>query len=236
MTEVRANVTAPIVLFDLDGTVLTFDGTPPGPGRTALERAMKDLHGVERATDGVRVAGGTDRALARTMLRRAGLAETEAAIDRLLDEYVAQLEAVLRVRRYLPIGDVAGAVDALARRGAIVGLATGNMRRGAILKLSSAGLLASFDVVCGAYGCEAEPRADIVRLAAERCGWTARAGRPVVVVGDTEHDVAAARAMGARVVGVATDGDSRAELAAAAADAIVPTCGDALVEAVMAAA
>jgi hypothetical protein len=32
-----------VVLFDRDGTVLTFEGSPPGPGRTALERAMLEL-------------------------------------------------------------------------------------------------------------------------------------------------------------------------------------------------
>lgn len=229
-------MTAPIVLFDLDGTVVTFDGRSPGPGRTALDRAMRDLYALQDATEGVRFAGGTDLALARTMLLRAGVADTDEAIDRLLEAYLVRLEAILRSeRRYVPVGDVAGAVEALAARGAVIGLATGNMRRGAVLKLTSAGLLASFDVARGAYGCEAEPRADLVRLAAERCGWTrtGRGGPPVVVVGDTEQDVAAARAMGARVVGVATDDASRAELLTAGADAIVPTCGEALVDAIM---
>ena len=47
----------PVVLFDLDGTVLTFEGPPPGPGRTALDRAMRDLYSMEDATKGIRVAG-----------------------------------------------------------------------------------------------------------------------------------------------------------------------------------
>ena len=55
----------------------------------------------------------------------------------------------------------------------------------------------------------------------------------VVVVGDTEHDVRAARAVGARVVGVAVSEGARAELLAAGADAIVRTCGDELVNAVL---
>jgi phosphoglycolate phosphatase-like HAD superfamily hydrolase len=224
-------VTSPVVLFDIDGTVLTFEGNGPGPGRMALERAVKDLYALDRATEGVRVAGGTDRALARTMLRRAGASEDDQAIERLLDAYVVHLEAIVRDRRYFPIGDVTSAVAALRAGGAVVGLATGNMRRGARLKLASAGIAASFDLAQGAYGCEVEPRTELVRLAAERCGWTHT--RPVVVVGDTEHDVAAGRALGARVVGVATDDASRAELSAAGADAIVDTCGEALVRAAL---
>jgi phosphoglycolate phosphatase-like HAD superfamily hydrolase len=223
----------PVVLFDVDGTVLTFEGEPPGPGRTALDRAMHELFGLARATEGLRVAGGTDRALARTMLRRAGRQDDDDAIAQVLSRYVAHLEHILRVRCYRPIGAVADVVAALRDRGAVVGLATGNVRDGARLKLTSAGLAPTFDLALGAFGCEAEPRAEIVRLAAERCGAMST-GAPVVVVGDTEHDVRAARAIGARVVGIGTDAESRAELEAAGADAVVDGCDDNLVRAVLA--
>lgn len=225
-----------VVLFDLDGTVLTFEGAPPGPGRTALERAMLELFAVERATHGIRVAGGTDRAIARAMLVRAALRDDEASIDRVLAAYVGHLEQVLLTRRYLPIGDVAGAVAALRARGAVVGVATGNLREGARIKLGSAGLEALFDPALGGYGGDGEVRAEIVRLAAQRCGAPGGRGPDVVVVGDTEHDVRAARAVGARAIGVATDERAHAELQAAGADAIVDGCGDELVRLILAGA
>jgi phosphoglycolate phosphatase len=221
-----------VVLFDLDGTVLTFEGPAPGPGRSALERAMRELHAVESASEGIRVAGGTDRALARAMLRRARAADDDAAIDRVLSSYVVHLEAILRTRRYRPIGEVSRALEALRAHAAVIGVATGNLRAGARLKLASAGLEGAFELERGAFGCDAEPRAEIVRLAAERCG-AGHAGRVVVVVGDIEHDVFAGRAIGARVVGVAKDESSRAELRAAGADAIVDACGDELVRAAL---
>jgi phosphoglycolate phosphatase-like HAD superfamily hydrolase len=221
-----------VVLFDLDGTVLTFEGPPPGPGRTALERAMVELYALERATEGIRVAGGTDRALARAMLVRAGLRDDDGAIARVLGAYVEHLAAVLNTRRYRPIGQVAHAVEMLRARGVTVGAATGNLREGARLKLASAGLSASFDLTYGAYADDAEPRADIVRLAAARCGAT-EATR-VVVVGDTERDVLAGRALGARVVGVAISEATRHELSEAGADAIVHECGAELVDAILA--
>jgi phosphoglycolate phosphatase len=220
-----------VVLFDLDGTVLTFDGPPPGPGRVALARAMNDLHSLERATDGLRFAGGTDRALARTMLLRAGLADDDEAIARVFAAYIEHLGAVLRTRRYRPIGEVARVVAELRARGAIVGVATGNLREGARLKLASAGLEETFDLACGGFGCDAELRADIVRIAAERCRADGKA--QLVVVGDTEQDVRAGRALGARVVGVATGEPARAELEVAGADAIVTACNDELVTAVL---
>jgi phosphoglycolate phosphatase len=221
-----------LVLFDLDGTVLTFEGAPPGPGRTALDRAAYELFGLERGTSGLTVAGGTDRALARALLQRAGAVDDDASIARLLDCYVGHLETVLAARRYRPVGEAAKAVAGLRARGLRVGLATGNLRRGASIKLASAGLGDVFDLEHGGYGCDAELRADIVRVAIRRCAGADEVD--VVVVGDTEHDVRAARAVGARVVGVALDARARAELEAAGADAIVGACGDGLVEAVCA--
>lgn len=215
--------------------MLTFDGAP-GPGRTAIDRAMHELFAIEQASLGVRFAGGTDRAIARALLRRAGLADDTESIGRVLDVYLRHLAAVLSERRYRPIGAVAEAVAACKARGAVVGVATGNVRAGAQIKLSSAGLGAVFDLDRGGFGCDAEARPDILRVAIERaCGAASAASArasDVVVVGDTEHDVRAARAVGARVVGVATTAEARAELEAAGADAIVGECGDDLVRAI----
>jgi phosphoglycolate phosphatase len=224
-----------VVLFDLDGTALTFEGSPPGPGRTALTLAMREVYALEGSTEGVRFAGGTDRGLVRKLLAKAGLRDDEAAIDGVLAAYLGHLESVLATRRYRPVGDVDGAVKALRDHGAVVGVATGNVRAGAKLKLASAGLATAFDLALGGFGCDAELRETIVRVAAERCGHVEAAGVvDVVVVGDTEHDVRAARAVGAAVVGVAVSEHARAELVAAGADAIVTECGKSLVAAVKA--
>ncbi|MGZ3420045.1 MAG: HAD family hydrolase [Polyangiales bacterium] len=219
-----------IVLFDIDGTLLTFDDAPPGPGRTAMGRASRDLYG-EDLTAGLRFAGGTDRAIARAMLDKAGVAFSEEAVTALLDRYVGHLEDQLSRRKYRPIGDVAGAVEACAKRGACVGLATGNTRKGAAIKLASAGLGDVFVLDRGGYGCDHELRPEVVRIAIERCGGDIE----VVVVGDTEQDVSAARAVLARAVGVGHNAESRAELERAGADAIVSACGDALVDAIFSA-
>jgi len=74
----------------------------------------------------------------------------------------------------------------------------------------------------GAFGEEAEDRDQLARLAvaraAERHGVTAS---QCIVVGDTEHDVACARAAGAHAVAVATGTRSRETLAAHAPDLLL---------------
>ncbi|GAC1580284.1 MAG: hypothetical protein NVS3B20_11150 [Polyangiales bacterium] len=145
------------------------------------------------------------------------------------------LEVELTQRAYRAIGDVAYVVRACTERGACVGIATGNVRAAASIKLQSAGLLKVFSLARGGFGCDAEQRADIIRVAIGRCAEhvSLREGSlPVVVVGDTPHDIEGARAVGARAVGVGTTESARRELTAAGADAVVETCGDALIEAI----
>ena len=193
---------------------------------------MTELYRIDRATDGLRVAGATDRGLARALLDRAGIACDSEAIDRLIACYLGHLANIVDTRSYRAIGDVPGAVAQLSAARCVVGLATGNVRAGAAIKLASAGLAVHFDLTRGGYGCDAEPRADILRHGVERCH--VGGGCEVIVVGDTDRDVHAAHAIGARVVGVATNDAARTELEAAGADTIVDGCGPALVDAVLA--
>jgi phosphoglycolate phosphatase-like HAD superfamily hydrolase len=106
---------------------------------------------------------------------------------------------------------------------------TGNVRQIAEVKLSAAGLTDRLDLGIGAYGESHEVRAELVHLAranaARRYGHGFD-GQQTVLVGDTELDVAAALATGARVVGVATGGTTADKLAAAGAHAVLPDLTD----------
>jgi phosphoglycolate phosphatase len=106
---------------------------------------------------------------------------------------------------------------------------TGNVRQVAEVKLSAAGLAGHLDLGIGAYGESHEVRAELVHLAranaAHRYGADF-AGEQTVLVGDTELDVAAALATGARVVAVATGGTTADKLAAAGAHAVLPGLAD----------
>ncbi len=224
-----------IVLFDLDGTVLTFADASPGPGRASMERAMFLLHGLAGASKGMRFAGGTDRGIARALLARTGMAAEaiDDAIDPFLATYAAELRTELKTRRYRPVGDVVETARVLREKGALVTVATGNTREGARLKLDSAGLTHCFDLSRGGFGCDAEERPDVLRAALKRSRASeGHENAPVVVVGDTEYDVSAARAIGAKCVGVALRDEVREELQRAGADLIVDDCGPAVIDAI----
>jgi phosphoglycolate phosphatase-like HAD superfamily hydrolase len=118
---------------------------------------------------------------------------------------------------------------AAAVRGDIAqGVLTGNVRRGAQTKLAHHGLWDFF--AFGAYGDDSEIRDELgphaLRRAREHCGVDFAAER-VWIIGDTAHDIACARAIGARVLAVATGGHSLEALAAHRPDALLPDLTDA---------
>lgn len=213
-----------IALFDLDGTLITTDGA----GRRALVRALADLHGREDLCD-FPLAGKTDRAIVRQALQGAGLVCGEAAIDAVLFRYLELLPGeIAAAAGYGVLPGVSALLDALdADQHTAVGLGTGNIRPGAAIKLARADLMRRF--AFGGFGSDAEDRAELLRIGAERgaqrLGHSLNECR-VVIVGDTPRDVAAAQAIDASCVAVATGPHSAHELRAAGARWAVETLED----------
>ncbi|HXX30304.1 MAG TPA: HAD family hydrolase [Myxococcaceae bacterium] len=207
-----------ILLFDVDGTLVTTGGV----GRRALELAFERAHGRRDACSGFRFDGMTDRAIVRGGLAALGREATPEAIDALLALYLevlAEEVAAAPSATYRVHAGMEQILDAARGRGEVaVGLGTGNIREGARIKLERVGLFDRF--AFGGFGCDHEDRPTLLRRGAERgaghLGVRLGAGR-VVVIGDTPKDVLAARAIGAESVAVATGSFTVAELAAAGA-------------------
>ncbi len=205
-------------LFDVDGTLLLTEGA----ARLAIAAALAERFGVEDDLAHIPMAGRTDPLIVADALRHHGIAADGEG------ERLALWQAILaNMRRMMspPRGGLLpGAADVVARvesePGWVPALLTGNVREMARIKLGAFGLWDRF--VFGAFGDEAPDRNALagvaVARAAERCGVPpARC----IVVGDTEHDIACARAAGAKVVAVATGGRSRGLLAAHAPDLLL---------------
>ncbi|MBF5041189.1 HAD family hydrolase [Aggregicoccus sp. 17bor-14] len=208
-----------VLLFDIDGTLVTTGGA----GRRAMELAFERLHGRRDACDSFKMSGMTDRAIVRKGLEVIGVQPTEPAIDALIAAYIAGLhEEIPKVqdRDYVLHPGMREAVEAAsARSGFAVGLGTGNVRPGAKVKLERVQLYEPFRF--GGFGCDAEDRTELIRHGA-RAG-AALLGAPleacrVVVIGDTPKDVAAAKGIGATTIGVGTGSYSAQELQAAGAE------------------
>lgn len=201
----------PILLFDIDGTLVRTGGA----GKAAMEAGLREEFGVETIRDVVPYSGRTDRAIGRDLLTIHGIGPTPANQTRLQEAYLSRLPAALKTHG----GNVCpGIADMLAhlhpRSGVVLGLLTGNVRTGAQRKLGHFGLWDYFR--CGGFGDEHYERDDVARMAVAEV--RAHLGRDpnaadIWVIGDTPLDVSCARAIGAKVVAVATGWHPIEELA-----------------------
>src|SRR3712207_1222212 len=126
----------------------------------------------------------------------------------LLRGYADRLPAALELRRGQVLPNVRETLEALQDRDDVVSmLLTGNIAEGAEAKLRHYGLWEFFAQTGGAYSVEGLDRPGIARqareLAAEH-GGEVPPGERMVVIGDTPHDVACGKAIGARTLAVAT--------------------------------
>ncbi len=155
----------------------------------------------------VEAAGRTDAAIARDLLRHAGV--EDAAIDARAGEVAAAAVAAYEalcppdLSAFVAPG-VPAALDALAADPAVYrqALVTGNLEAIARRKLASAGIGHHFAAGQGGFGSDAEDRSELPAVARTRAGDWAR--ERTVVIGDTPRDIACARADGVRVIAIAT--------------------------------
>lgn len=211
-----------LVLFDIDGTLL-------GCGRQVRRlfgAAMAEVFGTPGDLDGYDFAGKTDRRIVVDLATAAGHspAEVAAAVPRLREAYVRNLERGLDPKEMRVMPGVEALLERLAARpGVAVGLLTGNFERGAYVKLARVGLDRYFPF--GAFGDDVLDRNELPPVAMARAAAVAgRAFAPAetLIVGDTPLDVACAHAHGLPVLAVATGFTSADRLNAAGAEWVVP--------------
>jgi phosphoglycolate phosphatase-like HAD superfamily hydrolase len=214
---------ASICLFDIDGTLLNSGGA----GKAALESAFRAEFRVPLAHY-VPYAGRTDRAIIRDLLRLHGFEDSPHNTRRLLDCYLSRLPDSLHANDGRVLPGIHRLLDRLRRNAGIhLGLLTGNVRAGARAKLSHYGLFEHF--AFGGFGDEHFDRDDVAREALATARQHVGDGVPterIWVIGDTPLDVRCARAIGARVIAVATGTHTVDQLAAARPDLVLPDLSD----------
>jgi phosphoglycolate phosphatase-like HAD superfamily hydrolase len=202
-----------LVLFDIDGTLITARGA----GRRALKRALLAVFGTAEGLEGYDMSGKTDPRILFEVMESAGLdrAAVKPRLDEFYEAYARTLtEEIGDGRDIVTMPGVAALVRRLDQEGDILlGLLTGNIEQGARIKLAPTGLLPYF--LLGAFGSDDPDRRCLPSLAARRAhALRGYAFRPeeVIVIGDTPHDIDCARAFGAVAIAVATGRFSRPQL------------------------
>ncbi|MEV0681782.1 HAD hydrolase-like protein [Actinosynnema sp. NPDC050436] len=216
-----------LVLWDIDHTLLESRGM----GREMYERAVPlafDRPFVRLAD----VSGRTESDIIAETLVLHEMKPTAEHVGRLAQALTMSYEAGRKELagrgRVLP--GAREALTSLAEEPALrQGVLTGNLRAIARVKLMAFALDQYVDLESSAYGDDHRDRAELVHIARARASGRAGIefdGPRTVLIGDTPRDVEAARAAGARVIGVASGQSNMDELRRAGADHVLADLRD----------
>lgn len=224
-----------LVLFDIDGTLVRSGQKGVTYWKLRLEAVFNEVYKTPisfeiKAHD---FNGMLDTKVMRVIATRLGISEDVffAGFPKARKIFHAFLKKAVDAGniRYYAIEDARVLVEKLHLNPRLsFGVITGNIEANAWLKLRSAGYTNHFDF--GVFADEIEERADLVEEAVVRASKHFSHAFPkehVIVVGDTVHDIRAAKAAGVLSVGVATGlTSSEKHLTGEGADLVVSSLMD----------
>lgn len=218
-----------LILFDIDGTLLTC-----GPQvRPIFASALLDVFGTAGDLDGYDFSGKTDPTIVVELATSGGVPREQAIerIGQVREIYRERLAARLEPERMTLLPGVVERLEQLAADPTVeLALLTGNWEPCARTKLAPFDLNRFFPF--GAFGCDAIDRRDLPPFAlarAEKHLGRRFASEDTLVVGDSIHDVACAKAHGIPCLAVATGRTTAEELHAAGAERVVADLTEPLV-------
>jgi phosphoglycolate phosphatase-like HAD superfamily hydrolase len=211
-----------LILWDIDGTLLTTGGVAANAMREALAQIFGDTPVQERSS----YAGKTDRQILLDALPHLSSEAVFGEFERFggiyLDLLTRRRDDLLARSKCMP-----GATQTLQQlQGrAYQAVLTGNMAAIARHKLAALELLHYLDLEASAFGSDHHERPQLLPIAAQRASrryGRSFAGADIVIVGDTPNDILCGRSGGARTVAVATGPFSVEELQACEPDVVLP--------------
>ncbi len=212
-------------LFDIDGTLLR---SRDRVHYESFASSVQRVTGFEVTLSGILLHGSTDTAILREACHQAGVpAEVlEQSTEAILE---AMRNAVAERRHELDLVRMPGVeqvLDYLAKKGALLGVASGNLETIGWIKVEQAGLREWFRF--GGFSDSFSVRSELIGHAGIMARELAGSGAHICVVGDTPRDIEAARANFMSVIAVATGRYSFDELLALQPEVCASTLADLL--------
>lgn len=211
-----------VILFDIDGTLLTVDRTFNRP----LLRSIIDDLGIDYPDmENDPFSGRTDYDIITSFL--VNHADPESMYERFKEEYLRRLEAEIQEHHVLRHHHVDEAIAYFSRPGFIPGLLTGNFPDAAVIKLKTARI--QLDHQIGAFGEHHKDRNQLPFLAMSSLQEMLSIEpdpQKFVIIGDTPRDIQCARHAGMRSVAVTTGKFSEEELLEHGPDLVIADLSD----------
>lgn len=221
-----------LVLFDIDGTLIRHVGSGAQKWMQRMRTAASKAYGVDPGDfEPAPYHGKIDREAAWMIVEPLGISRftflkkypafAHRFFGQLLDDPVDQ-------SLYQHIPDAKQLVELLqSNQDVSLGVLTGNMERIGRWKLTHSGYDGLFPFSMWSDGFD--DRLQLAKAVYEKANAFFQASfgpDNTVIIGDTAHDIACARHIGARVIAVTTGGHAKEELVAAKPDLLVDSLMD----------
>ena len=189
-------MSAPIVVFDLDGTLI--DTAPDLVATLNVVFAREGLPAVPYETARNLIGGGARAMIARG-IEAEGRIVAPARLDQLFAEFIDHYSAHV-ADHSLPFPGLTDALDTLSRRGFRFAVCTNKLERLSVLLLEELKLAGRFEAICGqdTFGIQ-KPDPEILRRTIAIAGGSLQ---QALMIGDSDTDIRTARAAGIPVIAV----------------------------------
>ena len=177
------------LLWDIDGTLLDTHGI----GKNAMTSAIKSYTKLDVDFDHLKFSGLTDHQIIKALLEYANYSPNnmEFAVEKILELYIQNYLIILKEGKIQEIDNINNILYLSNNQPSIRNwICTGNVFEGAKLKLRSAKLLKYFDEKYFFCSEDISSRQKIVARAKKEA---LQLGYKPIVIGDTIHDIEAAK-------------------------------------------
>ncbi len=206
-----------LILFDIDGTMLSSEGV----GVRSMEQTGEVMFGKPFSLSGVPIGGRLDPLIWKDACKHHGIKDHASHHEEFRSQYAEILCENLKNTAVTILPGISELLQQLTAATYTLGLVTGNYKETGLLKLEAA----SIDItlfVANAWGTDGNVRADLPPHAIAQHDKL----EPVVLIGDTSHDVTSGHGAGCRVIAVCTGSHDRATLEDAKPDLLVNDLSD----------
>ena len=188
-------------LFDIDGTLLR---SRDRIHVDSFAASVARVTGFEITLAGVAIHGSTDTAILREACRQSGISaeDCERSMEAILDAMRTDVAEKRHAMDLVRMPGVEETLSHLAQKGALLGVATGNLELIGWIKIEQIGLREWFRF--GGFSDHFPVRSELIGQAANKARELAGAKACICVVGDTPRDIEAAHANSLPVIAVAT--------------------------------
>ena len=206
-----------LVLFDIDGTMLSSEGV----GVRSIEETCEIMFGKPISLDGIPIGGRLDPLIWFDVCSKYDIERPSDLHEEFRERYTKVLTKNIESIEVKAFRGVKALIEnLLSMNGVSLGIVTGNYEETGRIKLEAAGFDPSL-FTSNAWGTDGLIRNELPPHAIKQSGE-----KDVVLLGDTIHDVESGKLSGCRVIAVCTGSHERGTLATSEPDLLLEDLGE----------